>query len=64
MDPDANRAEASKSEPGWDPYIVSAVCETKQGEDYPSENIRVVIDEMNATAVCRRAELLKSNGQT
>ena len=64
MEPNAPAADAGGDDATWDPYIVTAVCSVQSGDsDYPSENIRVVVDELNATAVSRRASLLNSNGR-
>ncbi|MDP6437527.1 MAG: hypothetical protein QF790_07715 [Gammaproteobacteria bacterium] len=75
MHPDADHVDSesgTESEPvtdqTWDPYLVSTVDITRQSaeelepDEQPSENIRVVVDEINTTATSRRAALLNSRG--
>jgi hypothetical protein len=76
MHPDADQVDpesGSESEPttdqGWDPYLVSTVEGTRESaagltaDEQLSENIRVVVDEINTTATSRRATLLNSRGR-
>ncbi|HJP04876.1 MAG: hypothetical protein CL799_09070 [Chromatiales bacterium] len=76
MHPDADHVDpenGTESEPTtdqtWDPYLVSTVDATRQSaeeldpDEQLSESIRVVVDEINTTATCRRAMLLKSRGR-
>ncbi len=45
---------------GWDPYLVSAVNDTKnQGEKHLSESLSAVLDEMGDVTIRRRATLLR-----
>jgi hypothetical protein len=45
---------------GWDPYLVSAVNDTKkQGKKHLSESLSAVLDEMGDATTRRRATLLR-----
>ena len=57
-----SKSHGPKDHPGVqqnDPYLVSLVTRKKHAEAEQSENINVVLDEMQGTASRRRAQPLK-----
>lgn len=69
MKPESQHAQSSAGELSdetteWDPYVVAIVniCQDAAGITR-SENISVVVDEMDSTAIRRRTVLLRSAGQ-
>lgn len=69
MKPESQRAKSSAGElpddtTEWDPYVVAIVngCQDAAGI-IRSENISVVVDEMDSTAIRRRTVLLRSAGR-
>ncbi len=69
MKPESQRANNTTGELQdetleWDPYLVAIVngCQDAAGIAR-SENISVVVDEMDSTAIRRRTTLLRSDGR-
>jgi hypothetical protein len=69
MKPESQRAknitgELQDETTEWDPYLVAIVngCQDAAGI-MRSENISVVVDEMDSTAIRRRTALLRSAGR-
>jgi hypothetical protein len=50
----------SEEASGWDPYLVSAVNDTKKpGKKHLSESLSAVLDEMGDVTIMRRATFLR-----